>query len=880
MPTLILIDGSNQAFRAYYAIRADLRSPDGQPTRALYGFSRMLQAVLKEHQPAYMAAVFDVGPSFRNELYPDYKGQRPDKPADLAQQWPELMPLCEQFGVKGLGIQGFEADDIIGTLAVQAAASGFDVRIISSDKDFAQLVTDRIQLLDPKKGLADVAAVQKKWGVPPEKIIELMALMGDTSDNVPGVAGIGPKKAATFINKFGTAQGAVDAARGKQVGGKTGATLAAAEDVVKLSRTLVTIRTDLQLDVGLDDLAVRPWEPAPLRALLSRMGFFGMITELGLPAERGASQVSRDNYQLVDTPETLAALVAGLRAAGRFAFDCETTSLDPMSAKLVGMSFCWSEDGAYYVPIGHTQGGNCPGALEAILPILADGSIKKTGQNLKYDLKVLLANGHALAGIDGDTMLLDYLQHVDQKHNLDNLAIRHLSHEMIAYADVAGGSNFSEVSVADALLYAAEDAHVAWLLDQKLALEGTLKTLYDEVEVPLIPILAEMELAGIGVDVPTLHRISAELGRRIEQMVKSIHTEAGEVFNVNSTQQLATILFEKRGHKPVKKTKKGYSTDARTLSVLMDASDDKLLPMIVSYRELAKLKSTYVDALPDTVATDGRIHTSFHQAMAATGRLSSFSPNLQNIPIRTEEGRRIRACFVSKPGHRFLSADYSQVELRVLAHFCEDGPLVEAFTNGEDIHRRTASEIFGVSPEAVTADQRRAAKAINFGIIYGMSAFRLSRELKIPRSEAQQYIDNYFARYPQVRKYMDDRIEEARESGMVKTLFGRCRPVPDLTAKNKARRSAGERVAMNTPVQGTAADLMKMAMISVYGRLKREFPATTLLLQVHDELVVEVPEAQVDAVAAALREEMERVAQLHVPLKVETGSAETWDAAH
>ncbi|MFT4977193.1 MAG: DNA polymerase-1, partial [Myxococcota bacterium] len=559
--------------------------------------------------------------------------------------------------------------------------------------------------------------------------------------------------------------------------------------------------------------------------------------------------------------------------------------LEPMSAELVGMSYCCSDEVAYYVPIAHTAGGNCPGALDALLPILADPAIKKTGQNLKYDLKVLLANGHALEGIVGDTMVADYLLHVDQKHNLDNLALRHLGHSMIPYSEVADGlDSFADVPVAEALRYAAEDAHVAWLLDvqfeAELAESPKLKALYDSVEMPLVPILAEMELSGIGVDVAELGKISIELGARIETMVTNIYAEAGETFNVNSTQQLAAILFDKRGHKPVKKTKTGFSTDSRTLSVLMEASDDALLQMIVDYRELAKLKSTYVDALPDTVAADGRIHTSYHQAVAATGRLSSFDPNLQNIPIRSEEGRRIRACFKAKPGHRFISADYSQVELRVLAHFCEEGPLVEAFTADQDIHRRTAAEIFSVAPEDVTPEQRRASKAINFGIIYGMSAFRLSRELKIPRAEAQQYIDSYFERYPQVRKYMDDRIAEAREAGCVKTLFARVRPVPDLDSRNHALRAAGERIAMNTPVQGTAADLIKMAMITVHSRLGQDFPSARLLLQVHDELVVEAPEADVEGIKAMLVSEMGGVAELGVPLKVETGSAETWDAAH
>ena len=885
MTTLLLIDGSNQAFRLYHAIRADLRTEDGMPTRALFGFARLLQGLLAKDRPDHLAVVFDVGTSFRNELYPDYKGQRPDKPADLEQQWPELMPLCQAFGVAAFGQDGLEADDIIGTLAVRAAAQGVDVRIISSDKDFAQLVCDRISLYDPMKEETSFAAeVEARWGVPPEKIIELMALMGDASDNVPGVKGVGEKTAARYIQEYQTAEAVIAAATSGKIKGKTGQRIAEAADDIRLSRTLVTILTDLDLPTTLADLAPKAIEPEVLAEKLRRFGFFSILKELGLQDAGGASAstVSRDKYRTVDTPEALAALVAGLRAAGRFAFDTETTSLDPMTAKLVGMSFCWDAEEAFYVPIAHTSGPNCPDALPTLLPLLEDPSLQKVGQNLKYDLKVLLCNGSDLRGIVGDTMLADYLRDVDQKHNLDNLALRHLGHTMIAYEDVskAYGGNFAQVPVADATRYAAEDAHVAWLLDRKLVLDGALRPLYDDVELPLIAILAEMELAGIGVDVDALRQISKELGERIETMVADIYKEAGEEFNINSTQQLAPILFEKRGHKPVKKTKTGYSTDSRTLSTLMEEKDDPLLQMILDYRELAKLKSTYVDTLPDMVASDGRIHTSYHQAVAATGRLSSFDPNLQNIPIRTEEGRRIRRCFQAKPGHRFLSADYSQIELRVLAHFCGAGPLFDAFVQGEDIHRRTASEIFGVAGDAVTAEQRRAAKTINFGIIYGMSAFRLSRTLQIPREEAQQYIDSYFARYPQVKEYMDARIAEAKEHGVVKTLFGRQRPVPDLDANNSQIRSAAERVAMNTPVQGTAADLIKMAMIRVHQRLKADFPAAKLLLQVHDELVLEVPEAQVDAVAAAIKAEMEGVAQLRVPLLVETGSGVTWDAAH
>ena len=881
MPTLILVDGSNQAYRAYHAIRTDLRSPDGFPTRALFGFSRVLQSLIKQHRPDYAAVVFDVGQSFRNVLYPDYKGQRPDKPPELEQQWPEFMPLCEAFGISALAKDGFEADDIIGTLAIQAAAEGFDVRIVSSDKDFAQLVSDRIKLLDPRLGeVAGAAEGEAKWGVPPEKIVDLMSLVGDKSDNVPGVAGVGVKKAAKYITEYGSWQGVL--ANAAAIGGKTGEKIAAAADTIALANKLIVIKTDVSLAHTIADLKIRDPDPAVLRAALLRFGFHAMIRELSLTQPHDGAGIDRDRYRTVDTPEALAQLVADLKAAARFSFDSETTSLDPLEAALVGMSFCWDDTDAVYVPIAHDGEGNCPGALDALLPLLADPSLKKTGQNLKYDLEVLQANGHVLAGIDGDTMIADYLLQVDQKHNLDALALRYLGHTMISFKEVAKlhGSAFAKVPIPDATRYAAEDAHVVWCIEQKMEMDAELEQLYREIELPLIPVLADMELTGIGVDVDALAAISAELGERIAEMVTQIHELVGETFNINSTQQLAVILFEKRGHKPIKKTKTGYSTNSAVIEQLMESSDDELLQMILDYRGATKLKSTYVDALPTTVAADGRIHTSYHQAVAATGRLSSFDPNLQNIPIRTEEGRRIRRCFVARDGYTFLSADYSQIELRLLAHFCGTGPLVEAFRNGEDIHRRTAAEIFEVAPEAVSADQRRAAKAINFGIIYGMSAFRLSRELKISREQAQGYIDSYFERYPQVRAYMDTKISEAKRTGEVKTLYGRRRAVRGLDSRNPNERGAGERVAMNTPVQGTAADLIKIAMIRVHRRLKADFPEADLLLQVHDELVLEVPTAQLDDISAALVEEMQGVASLNVPLLVETGHGRTWDAAH
>jgi DNA polymerase-1 len=892
---LYLVDGSNQAFRAFFAIQSDMRSPDGFPTRALFGFTSMLRKMLEKDQPDYMCILFDKGLSFRNEIYPDYKGQRPDMPEDLRAQWPHFIPLCEEMGVKALSMKGFEADDIIGTLA-QLARDDVQVTIVSNDKDFAQLVNANVSLLRFGRGdenLLGPNEVQKKWGVEPSQIIELLALMGDTSDNIPGVPGVGPKKAAGYIQKFGTAAEVVSQAA--TIGGKTGESIAAAADDVAMAHTLVTIKCDVPLDFGLEDIAVRvpDWLALDERFGNYRFRRFSVWARenLGDDAPSG-SKIDRTKYRAVTSTEDLSRLITDLKTAGRFAFDTETTSLNALEAQLVGMSFSWGEGHAVYVPIGHVDGPNCPGAVDALAPILADSSIEKTGQNLKYDLKVLRCNGLDLHGIVGDTMLADYLTATDQRqHGLDAIAERRLDHAMLSYKDTTQDvdGEFARVSVEKATLYAAEDAHIVLLLEK--AMDAELKSVsrvYQELEVPLIPVLADMEMTGIGVDVPALKRLSIELAGRIELLKGAVFEEAGQEFNMNSTKQLAPILFGDpevpgdtgRGLKPIKKTKTGPSTDAETLAQLRDLAGDKLCALMLEYRELAKLKSTYVDTLPEAVGKDGRIHTSFHQTVASTGRLSSNSPNLQNIPIRTEEGRRIRRCFVAKPGYRFLSIDYSQVELRILAHFCGSGPLVEAFRAGQDIHRRTAAEVFGVMVPLVTVDQRRAAKAINFGIVYGMSAFRLGRELRIPRGRAQDYMNQYFARYPQVAKFMETAKSSAHEKGYAETMWGRRRTLHALKSSKRTEREAAERVAINMPVQGTAADIIKVAMVDVHRCLAERFPESKLILQVHDELVLEVKAEELDMVRIAVEEIMVGVVNLQVPLCVESGDGDTWDAAH
>lgn len=888
---LFLVDGSNQAFRAFFAIQTDMRSPDGFPTRALFGFTNMLRKMLRDYEPDYAAVVFDVGTSFRNELFPDYKGQRPDMPEDLRAQWPEFQPLSEEWGVKALSQDGWEADDIIGTLATQLAGPELEVFIASSDKDFAQLVSEHVVLLDLQRDKTyDVAGVEEKWGLPPERIIDLLALMGDTSDNVPGVPGIGAKTGAKFLEQHGDLDRLVADAKEGKVKGKRGQAIAEHAETIALSKRLVTIHTDWPHDLSLEDLAPREPDWAALAERFQSYRFRRLLEEaeqaLAASGEEGVltgPKVDQSDYRVVDTPAALERLVTDLRAAGRFAFDTETTSLDALSAEIVGMSFCWDRRFAVYVPVAHEGGGNCPGALEALAPLLADPELRKTGQNLKYDLKVLRSNGLDLRGIDGDTMVADYVLAVDQRHNLDDLAARILDHKMISYKETTAEVEglFARVPVAEAAAYAAEDAHVVWLLEQEqaAAFDEELTRVYREIDLPLIPVLADMEIAGIGVDVEALQGLSTELGERVEALQAQAYEEAGKEFNLNSPVQLREILYEERGLTPIKRTKTGPSTDAASLQTFAEQGD-ALCQLILEYRQVYKLKSTYVDALPGTVAPDGRIHTHFHQAVAATGRLSSNDPNLQNIPIRTPDGRRIRECFVAREGHRFLSADYSQVELRVLAHYCGEGGLVEAFEKGQDVHRRTASEIFEVPLEAVSDAQRRAAKAINFGLVYGMSAFRLANDLGIGRKEAAAYIDSYFARYPQVKGYMDDAIAHAKEHGYARTLFGRRRPVFGLDSKRPQERGAAERIAINTPVQGSAADLIKLAMVRVHRRLARELPQARLLLQVHDELVLEVPEADVEAARSLVVEEMQGAFELAVPLVVDTGTGSNWNDAH
>jgi DNA polymerase-1 len=888
---IFLVDGSNHAFRVFFAMPR--MTAGGLNTGALLGFANMLRSFERDHQPDHVVVVFDKGPSFRVDLYPDYKGHRPEMPEELREQWPQFPALVEAWGYRCLDMEGFEADDIIGTLAKRWASPDCHVWMITGDKDFYQLIDENISILDlMKKREIKHDQVVERFGVEPNRVIDVLGLAGDSSDNVPGVTGIGEKTAMKFVQKYGSLEAVIEHA--EDVGGKRGANLAAESEMAKLSKVLVTIKLDVPLALSLPDIIAHERDAETLRELFVRYQFRSHLKSLE-ESTGGPPKADTEAYTILRDLPAVVELGRTLRRVGQFCVDLETTSLDPKVAGLVGLCLAWEAEGGVYIPIGHTvEGERVAGQLQEsevmaiFAPILADPTLGKTGHNLKYDRSVLVANGYALAGISGDTMLADYLLEPDRHgHKLDDVSLRYLGHTMIPITELMDikdpNATFAEAPLDKAAIYGAEDAHISWklneMLNEKLAAED-LQGVYTSVELPALEVLSEMELAGILVDTAQLAALSVELGERIEGLVASVYRAAGREFTINSPKQLQVILFEEMGLQPIKKTKTGFSTDAETLRAL--AEQGHLLPqLILQYRELAKLKSTYVDALPKAVSSvTGRIHTSFHQAVAATGRLASNNPNLQNIPSRTEEGRRVRSCFIAPPGHVLLSCDYSQIELRLLAHYCQKGPMVEAFKAGADIHRMTAAEVFGVMAPLVTSAQRSAAKSINFGIVYGMSAFRLANELKIPRREAQAYLDGYFARYPQVERVHEDLKQAARDTGHSVTLWGRKRRIPDINSANKRDRASAERIALNSPLQGSAADLIKVAMVRVQARIQAENWPARLLLQVHDELVLEVDASVIEEVAEGVKAEMEAAADLCVPIRVDAGWGLTWTEAH
>ncbi len=884
--TLFLIDGSSYIYRAYHAIRS-LSTRSGFPTNAIFGFANMLLKVLRDYQPTYAAMVLDSpGPTFRHEIFPEYKANRPPMPEDLALQLARIDDVINAFRVPAIRMPGMEADDIIATMAHRFAGNVDKVVIVSSDKDLMQLVTDRVVMLDTMKDRwVDEAGVCSKFGVPPGQVVQVQALMGDPSDNIPGLPGVGPKTASKLIARFGTVEGLLE--HSGEVGGQIGKKLPEQVEELRKSLSLVTLRKDVPVDKGLEDLAVSEIDTRAVRELFEELEFVRLVNELAPRKSLG-----REGYRTITTREELDDLAACLQKVDLFALDSETDSRDPMRASLVGISFSWEEGRAAYIPLDHSYLGAPDQLKEDVVrkvlgPLLVDPGRGKVGQNIKYDLKVLERAGWTVRGITFDTMIASWLENPERRsHSLGEIASELFGHTMISYKELTKRGreqlSFGQVPVDEASTYSCEDADVTFRAVNPLStglMEKDLLGLFNDVEMPLVTVLKDMEMAGILLDTGMLAGISHELGKRLKDLEGRIHAEAGHPFNINSPRQLGQVLFDELGLPAVKKTKTGYSTNDE---VLLELSGKHHLPaMVRDYRSLAKLKSTYVDSLPELIHPEtGRIHTSFNQTGTSTGRLSSSDPNLQNIPIRTEEGRRIREAFISQPGMALLSADYSQIELRILAHLSGDRNLVEAFRNGEDIHARTARQVLGADENAVEPELRRRAKVINFGIIYGMTAYGLSRELGISPGEASTIIDGYFDVYSGVREFTVSTMEQAREKGYVQTLLNRRRYLPELTSRNPNIRQYGERMAVNTPIQGTAADLIKVAMLRIHDELGREVPGARMLLQVHDELVFEVPEEQSQEAADYITGVMEGVMDLEVPLVVDVGWGKNWAEAH
>ena len=887
-PDLVLVDGSSYLYRAFHAM-PPLTTSDGHPVGALRGILNMLKKIMDVTDPQQVAVVFDApGKTFRDDLYVEYKANRPSMPDELRAQIQPIHDLVRAMGLPLLMVPDVEADDVIGTLCQIHGQAGKKVLVSTGDKDMAQLVNENVSLVNTMGDqwtYMDPQGVVDKFGVPPELIIDYLALMGDKVDNVPGVESCGPKTAVKWLQAYGTLDGVMENA--DQVKGKAGEKLRAALEFLPLGRELVTIKLDCTWpEVSLD--RAQP-DVEALTQLYTQFEFHGLLAGLGQTPEPQAqpeTQSLSTDYRLIDELADLQAAIDACKKAGVFALDTETTALSPTQAHLVGVSLSWEAGQACYIPIAHEvlePQLTAHELMSALQPLLLDPSVTWVAQNLKYDWIVLTRAGYQIGCQLEDTMLLSYVHNATgSRHDMDTLALKYLNHQTIKFEDVCGKGKkqilFSQVGLEAACDYACEDADVTLRLYQTLKPQlqetAALDRLYRELEMPLVPILARLENMGALINPAALHEQSARLGERLERIEKEAYDMAGEEFNLASPKQLQQILFEKLELPVLKKTPKGApSTNEEVLAEL--ALSYPLPALLMEHRTLSKLKGTYTDKLPDAADEHGRIHTSLHQAVTATGRLSSSDPNLQNIPIRTPEGRKIRAAFVAPQGYQLLAADYSQVELRVMAHFSQDASMIQAFVEDEDIHSATAREVFGEAGD----ENRRAAKAINFGLIYGMSAFGLARNLGIPRGEAQQYIDTYFARYPGVLSFMDTAKASAADKGYVETLMGRRLYLPDITARDQMRKRAAERVAINAPVQGSAADLIKQAMIDVQRLIDHDFPQVTMLLQVHDELLFEVPDAQVQDFAAALKPVME-ASDLSVPLKVEIGSGQSWYEAH
>ncbi|MBW7984221.1 DNA polymerase I [Enterobacillus tribolii] len=922
---LILVDGSSYLYRAYHAF-PPLTNKAGEPTGAMYGVMNMLRSLMLQYHPSHIAVVFDAkGKTFRDELFAEYKSHRPPMPDDLRMQIEPLHKMVEAAGFPMLVISGVEADDVIGTLAKSAAAAGRHVLISTGDKDMAQLVTPDITLINTMNNtILGPDEVCEKYGVPPSLIIDFLALMGDSSDNIPGVPGVGEKTAQALLQGIGSIEQIyADLSKVAELsfrGAKTmGAKLEQNREMAELSYKLATIKTDVELNVACDDLALRKADTEVLVDLFTRYEFKRWLADaeggswLGgngksaAPAAGSAKApavepngveavLSQDDYQTILDEKALDSLIAELKSAPLFAFDTETDSLDTLTANLVGLSFATAPGKAAYIPVGHDY-LDAPDQLSRdevlakLKPLLEDDALLKVGQNLKYDKGIMANYGITLRGIAFDTMLESYvLDSVAGRHDMDSLAERHLNHKTISFEDIAGKGKgqltFNQIALEQAGPYASEDADVTLQLHQalwpKLEAEPGLKKVFTEIEMPLVPVLSRMERIGVLIDSTILGKHSQELAVRLDELEKQAHEVAGEPFNLSSPKQLQAILFEKQKLPVLKKTPGGAPSTNEEVLVELAEQDYELPKVILEYRGLAKLKTTYTDKLPQMInPATGRVHTSYHQAVTATGRLSSSDPNLQNIPVRNDEGRRIRQAFIAPQGFRIVAADYSQIELRIMAHLSGDKGLLDAFAAGKDIHRATAAEVFGLPLESVTGEQRRSAKAINFGLIYGMSAFGLARQLGIARGEAQRYMDLYFERYPGVLAYMERTRQQATEQGYVSTLDGRRLYLPEIHSRNAMRRKGAERAAINAPMQGTAADIIKRAMIAVDAwLLDQQHDDIRMIMQVHDELVFEIHESRVDEAIEKIRVLMEQSMSLAVPLKVDVGVGENWDQAH
>ena len=889
---LLLVDGSSYLYRAFHAL-PDLRSSDGRPTGAIYGVLNMLQKLIKSERPDYLSVVFDTPvKTFRHDIFPEYKANRQKTPEDLIAQIEPLHQAIINLGLPLIAVDGVEADDVIGTLAMEAEKKNIKTLIATGDKDMAQLVTDNINLIDTMKDIRmGPREVLEKFGILPERFIDYLTLAGDTSDNIPGVEKVGPKTAIKWINEYGSLEGVIQNA--DQIKGKIGDNLNAALDQLDLFKTLVTIKCDVQTDSNFSDLIIGESNEDLLHEQLSDLGLHGLIKQFDIQSPEKKPDVE-SNYHTIRTKNELDELIEVMKKAPYISFDTETTSLDYMNAELVGVSIALKPNEAFYIPINHNYEGvekqlEEHFVLEALKPFLESDEIPKIGHNLKYDRHILKNLGIDLKGKLLDTMLFSYVNNSTiTRHNLDAVSKRYLNINPTSYEDVAGkGAKqipFSEVSIEVASEYASEDADISLKLYEHIEplvqKETKLAKLYSEIEGPLIYTLGDIERNGVLIDSEKLNQQSKELEAKILKLEQKVQKSAGEDFNLGSPKQLQEILYEKLGLPVIKKTPKGQPSTAE--SVLQELSMDfPIVQDILSYRAISKLKSTYTDKLPKMVNSNtGRVHTSYHQAVTATGRLSSSDPNLQNIPIRSEEGRRIREAFIAPDGYKILAADYSQIELRIMAHLSRDQGLMDAFAKGQDIHQATAAEIFSTNIDKVTANQRRSAKAINFGLIYGMSAFGLSKQLQITRAEAQNYIEQYFDRYPQVKHYMDETKQSAKKMGYVETVFGRRLYLADIESSNYQRRQYAERSAINAPMQGTAADLIKMAMILLHQKIREESFEAKIIMQVHDELVIEVNENQSDELSEITTSVMSEISKLDVDLKVDADIGNNWDEAH